>query len=515
MNGKVWMVGAGPGDPDLMTVRGREVLAAADVVVYDASVDADALDLAPEAAEVLFSDRDPLHGTATPELIRTLAQRTADGKTVVRLLGGDPFVFGPGVGEAVALAAAGVALEIVPGVTSTVAAPAYAGIPILHPNLARSYAVLTGDAASTAAESMVAWEKVASAADTLVFANAAGNLATLSDLLIRGGRAPQTPVAVVSWGTHTRHATVVGTLADIAELTEAAGVPRPAITVVGEVVRLRDALRWYDDRPLFGRRILLARTRRGTSDIKRALQSEGAYVVELPTQDLVDVVKPEIIERVSDGLTDGQYGWVIFASRRAVELFFRQLTAQGRDARAFHATRIVATGPGTVDALLTHGLIADVQATEPTPLAILAALRGRELNRRRVLLPRAEEGNQDLLRGLRAAGAEVEELPLAVANVAHGPGRDALRTVALDDLDAIVFPAAAAVTNVVRMLDGDTAALGHLVVACLGPLTEQTALRAGLRVDAVADPVTPAGMARALGRAFAARPTPHPSRVGG
>lgn len=515
MNGKVWMVGAGPGDPDLMTVRGREVLAAADVVVYDASVDSDALDLAPEAAEVLFSDRDPLHGTATPELIRTLAQRTADGKTVVRLLGGDPFVFGPGVGEAVALAAAGVALEIVPGVTSTVAAPAYAGIPILHPDLARSYAVLTGDAASTAAESMVEWDKVASGPDTLVFANAAGNLATLSDRLIQGGRAPQTPVAVVSWGTHTRHATVVGTLADIAERTQAAGVPRPAITVVGEVVRLRDSLRWYDDRPLFGRRILLARTRRGASDIKRALQSEGAYVVELPTQDLVDVVKPELIERVAEALTDGQYGWVIFASRRAVELFFRQLTAQGRDARAFHATRIVATGPGTTDALLAHGLIADVQVVEPTPAAVLAALRGRELHRRRVLLPRAEEGNQDLLRGLRVAGAEVEELPLAVASAANGANRDALRNVKFDDLDAIVFPAAVAVTNVLHMLDGDTSALGHLAVACMGPLTEQTALRAGLRVAAVADPVTPVGMARALGRVFAARPTPHPSRAGG
>lgn len=500
MNGKVWMVGAGPGDPDLMTVRGRDVLAAADVVVYDASVSKDFLDLAPEGAEVILAGREPSHGLATREVTRVMAARAADGKQVVRLLGGDPFVFGPGVREAVALAAAGVAFEVVPGVTSTVAAPAYAGIPILHPELARSFAVLTGDAASTAAESMVDWSNVATGTDTLVFANAAANLELLSERLIAGGRAPSTPAAVVSWGTTTRHATVVGTLATIARDTRDAGIPQPAITVVGNVVSLRESLRWYDDRPLFGKRVLLTRTRRGASDIKRALQAEGAHVVELPTQDQVDVLKPELIQRVAGALADGQYGWVIFASRRAVDLFFRQMAQQGFDARAFHATRIVATGAGTAEAVGAHGIIADVQIEEPSPDGLLGVLRPRGLSRRRVLLPRAEEGNQDLLRGLHQAGAEVEDLPLAVARTLDQHNPEVVGLLRAGEIDAVVFPASAAVTNLVRMLDGGASALRAVVVVTIGALTADTAARAGLRVDVRAEPATPTGAARALGQ---------------
>lgn len=499
MRGKVWMVGTGPGNPDLITVRGREVLDAAEVLVYDGAVGAGFVDLAPDGAEVFnVGSQPPLHSMSHGEITDLLAQKARDGKNVVRLLGGDPFVFGPGVEEAEALAAARVPFEIVPGVTSTVAAPAYAGIPILHPNSARSYAVLTGDAASTAAESLIDWSSVAAGTETLVFVNAAENLPVLTDRLIASGRVGDTPAAVVSWGTHGRQRTVVGTLGTIAGLVDAAGLHSPAITVVGDVVRLRERLRWYDDRPLFNQRVLLTRTRRGASDIRRLLEDQGADVVELPTQELVDVITPEIFDRVAEALTDSQYGWAIFSSARAVEMFFRQLRALNRDARAFHATRVVAGGPRTAETLAAHGILADEVVDDPSPTAILAAMGDRNLTRRRVLLPRAEGSQQDLLKGLRRAGAEVEDVPLYVASVPRQPDREALGRLRHGEVDAVVFPASSAVTNLVQMLDGDVSALRPVMVACSNHVAADVARRAGIRVDVVGEPATPVGLVRAL-----------------
>ncbi|MGH2587369.1 MAG: uroporphyrinogen-III C-methyltransferase [Dehalococcoidia bacterium] len=510
MSGKVWMVGAGPGDPELITVRGRDALANADVIVYDDAVNPDFLHLAPDSAEVLNAGSRPLlHQMMPAEITGLLVERARAGKQVVRLLGGDPFVLGPGVRESEAVAAAGVPFEIVPGVTSSVAAPAYAGIPVLHPDLARSYAVLAGDATGTAPESLVDWSKLATAVDTLVFVGARDNLPALAQRLVAHGCAPETPAAVVSWGTDTRQITVVGTVADIAERVEDAGLAAPAVTVVGDVVRLREQLRWYDDRPLHGRRVLLARTRHGASEIKRLLQAEGAEVVELPTQEIVDTVAPEIIGRVADALVDGQYSWAIFSSGRAVDLLFRRLAGLGRDARSFHATQVLAAGQQTVDALAGRGILTDVQVENPVTEDVLAALRGHGLSRRRVLLPRAEEAQRDLLKGLRDAGAEVEEVPLYVASVPHEPNRAALGLLKRGEIDAVVFPASIAVTNLIKMLRGNTEPLRHATIACVTPVSVAVANDAGLHVDVAAQPATPAGIVRALGDFIARRGPVH------
>jgi uroporphyrinogen III methyltransferase / synthase len=507
MSGKVWMVGAGPGDPELITVRGREALQAADVIVYDEAVNPDFLHFASEGAEALNAGRQPqLHPMTRDEITNLLIQRARDGLQVVRLLGGDPFVFGPGVREAEAVAAAGITFEIVPGVTSTVAAPAYAGIPILHPDFARSYAVAAGDAAGTAPESLIDWSRLATATDTLVFPAARDNLIALAERLIASGRRPETPAAVVSWGADTRQLTVVGTLGDIAARVEQAGLTGPAITVVGEVVRLREQLRWYDDRPLYGRRILLARTRHGASEIKRFLQAEGAEVIELPTQEIVDLVAPEIIGRVADALVDGQYSWVMFSSPRTVELLFRHLTAMGRDTRSFHGVEVLAMGPGTEEALADRGILADLVVESPTPEDVLTALRGRDLARRRVLLPRAEEIHRSLLKALRQVGAEVEDVPLYIASVPREANRGAVGLLKRGEIDAVVFPASVAVSNLVGMLGDHTDLLRRTAIACLGPVTVQEAQHAGLRVDVIAEPATPAGLVRALSE--------HASRLG-
>src|SRR5262249_43189164 len=259
--------------------------------------------------------------------------------------------------------------------------------------------------------------------------------------------------------TQARQRTVVGRLDEIAARVAEEGLRPPAITVVGEVVRLREQLRWYDDRPLFGPRVLLTRTRGGASEGRRALQAAGAEVVELPTHEIVDLVAPEIIGRVADALADGQYGWAIFSSPRAVELFFRHLATLGRDARTLHATQVVATGARTTDALAAHGIIPDVLVDDPTAEAVLARLRGRDLSRRRVPLPRAEESQQALLRGLRRAGAEVEDVPLYVSSIPREPNREALGQLRRGEIDIVVFPASGAVTNLIGMLGDGGAAL--------------------------------------------------------
>jgi uroporphyrinogen III methyltransferase/synthase len=517
MQGKVWMVGAGPGDPELITVRGREALAAADVVLYDEAINPAVLDLAPESAETLYVGAEThLHPLAPAAVVKLLADRAAEGKQIVRLLGGDPFVFGGGVHEAEALAAAGTPFELVPGVTSTVAAPAYAGIPVVFPRYARSYAVTAGNPAGTAPESLVNWAALATAADTLVFTDAVSNLPAVTARLIEGGRAPETPAAVVQWGTYARQTTVVGTLADIAAKAGAAGLHRPAITVVGDVVRLREQLRWYDDRPLFGRQTLLARARRGASEIRRLLQAEGAEVIELPAAEVLEGGRPEIIGRVVEALVDGQYAWVIFTSERAVELTFRHLLSLGRDARALHATRVVAVGAETVETLAEHGIVADVAADQLDPDALVARISGGEMSRRRVLLPRADQTHRDLLQRLRRTGAEVEDVPLYVSSIPRQPGREALARLRGAEIDIVIFPAASAVASLMRSLEGALEPLARVTVACMTVAAADAARAAGLRVDVVAGSGTPAELVQALAGHFGVTGGAHrQSAIGG
>jgi len=242
------------------------------------------------------------------------------------------------------------------------------------------------------------------------------------------------------------------------------------------------------------------------------LQAEGAQVIELPTQEIVDLVAPEIIGRVADALIDGQYGWVIFSSPRTVELLFRHLTALGRDTRSFHGVEILAMGPGTEEALADRGLLADLIVESPNAEAVLAALRGRDLARRRVLLPRAEEIHRNLLKGLRQAGAEVEDVPLYIASVPREPNRGAMALLKHGEIDAVAFPASVAVTNLVGMLGDQIDLLRRVTIACQGPISVQEAEKAGLRVDVIAEPASPAGLVRALSE-HAARLGP-PSAAG-
>jgi len=508
--GKVWLVGAGPGDPGLITVAGVAALAGAEVVVYDRLASAQLLKLAPSAAERIFVGKEAsAHTLSQPEISALLVEKVREGKRVVRLKGGDPYVFGRGGEEAEALVEAGIPFEVVPGVTSAVAVPAYAGIPVTHRGLASSFAVITGHEDPTKAETAIDWSKLATGVDTLIFLMGTATLPQIVEKLIENGRPAATPVAVIRWGTTPAQEVVTGALADIVRLVEEARLQPPAIAVVGEVVRLRDKLRWFDSpqaRPLFGKRVLVTRTRQQASALSRLLAEEGAEPIELPTLELAPCADSGRLQRALTALTRGRYQWVVFTSANGVDVFLRHLKEAGHDARAFAGARICAIGPGTAAVLAARGLNADLLPKEFVAESVVEALARQKVAQQRpdgrpsgrILLPRAEGARRELVSGLRALGARVDELPLYVAAPPDAPEPDALRRLRASEVDVVTFASSSAVTNLLKLLNGDTAPLKGPLIACIGPVTARTAREAGLEVGIESREHTIPGLVAAL-----------------
>jgi len=500
--GKVWLIGAGPGDPGLMTVAGVAALADAEVVVYDRLVSAQLLALAPSSAELVFVGKEAgVHALAQEEINALLLEKARQGKRVARLKGGDPYVFGRGGEEAEALAAAGVPFEVVPGVTSAVAVPAYAGIPVTHRGLASSFAVITGHEDPSKADTALDWSKLATGVDTLVFLMGTATLPQIVEKLVEYGRPAATPVAVIRWGTTPAQQVVTGTLADIARRVKEARLEPPAVTVVGEVVRLRETLRWFDSphaKPLFGKRVLVTRTRQQASVLSRLLSQQGAEPIELPALELVPRDEPRRLGRALGALTRGRYQWVVFTSANGVDIFFQRLKEAGRDARTLAGARICAIGPGTAAALAARGLRADLVPEEFVAESVVEALAHQKVTKSRILLPRAEGARRELVRGLRALGAHVDELPLYVAAPPGAPEPDALRRLRAGEVDIVTFASSSAVKNLLKLLGGDTAPLKGPLIACIGPVTARTAREAGLEVAVEAKEHTIPGLVAAL-----------------
>jgi uroporphyrinogen III methyltransferase/synthase len=500
--GKVWLVGAGPGDPGLMTVAGVAALAEAEVVVHDRLVSTRLLELAPSSAERIFVGKEAgAHALSQEQINALLVEKARQGKRVVRLKGGDPFVFGRGGEEAVALAAAGVPFEVVPGVTSAVAVPAYAGIPVTHRGLASSFAVITGHEDPAKAETALDWSKLATGVDTLVFLMGTATLPQIVEKLVEHGRPAATPVAVIRWGTTPAQEVVTGTLADIARQVKAARLEPPAVAVVGEVVRLRETLRWFDSpqaKPLFGKRVLVTRTRQQASALSRLLSQQGAEPIELPALELVPRADPRRLARTISALTRGRYQWVVFTSANGVDIFFRRLREAGRDARAFAGARVCAIGPGTAAALAAHGLRADLVPEEFVAESVVEALRLHLRPGNRVLVPRAESARPELVEGLRSCGAKVAEVTLYHAAVPKEAPAEALEMLRRGAIDIVTFASSSAVTNLLKLLGGDTAPLKGPLIACIGPVTARAAREAGLEVRVESREHTIPGLVRAL-----------------
>ena len=501
--GKVWLVGAGPGDPGLLTLKGARVLSNAEAIVYDRLVNPALLEHLSAECERIYAGKAPGEPTLSQDEINArLVQLARDGKRVVRLKGGDPFVFGRGGEEGEALHAAGIPFEVIPGVSSAIAVPAYAGIPVTHRGVATSFAVVTGHEDPAKFESGIHWRELANGVDTLVCLMGVEGLPGIVARLIAAGRPERTPVAVTRWGTLPCQQTIIGTLADIVERTHQAAFGPPAVAVIGEVVRLRAVLEWFETRPLFGRRVLITRTRQQASGLHALLEEEGAEVIELPTLEIVDGASPLLIERVVEALADGEYAWVIFTSANGVRRFFHYVQEAGRDARAFHDSKVAVIGPGTAEALAEFGIRPDAMPQEYVGEGLAGLFSSHELARRRVLVPRAEGARKELIDGLRAQGAEVEEVPLYNSEVPGSPDPSIVQQIQAGEIDIITFASSSAVRNLLKMLGGDAEGLRRATIACIGPITAQTAERCGLSVAVQATEHSVPGLVAALREHF-------------
>jgi uroporphyrinogen III methyltransferase / synthase len=510
MTGRVYLVGAGPGDPGLLTRRGEQCLGTADVVVHDYLVPLRLLDGVRPDAEVVRLGRshDDPDRLSQEDIETLLIDRARAGKTVVRLKNGDPFLFGRGGEEGEALERAGIPFEVVPGVSSAFAVPAYAGIPLTHREHASLVTIVTGHQARDGGESSppaLPWESLARQGGTLVFLMGMKQLPGITAALTAHGLDPETPAAAIRWGTTGRQATQTATVATLAARVRAAGLGPPACIVVGGVVRLRERLRWFEQRPLFGRRVVVTRPRMQAAALSELLEEQGAEVVPFPTIALVPAPDPVALERAVAAAAS--YDWIVFTSANGVQVFFERFAALGKDVRELANARLAAIGPETAAQLERRLLRPALVPSEYRAEGLLGALRDGDIRGRRFLLPRAEGARSILPETLRARGAVVDEV-IAYRAVAPPTADVSGLRAALEAgaIDALTFTSSSTVKNFVAML-GEAEARrllrgGRPVVACIGPVTADTARALGVAVDVVPDEYTAPAMARALAEHF-------------
>ena len=479
--GIVYIVGAGPGDKKLITLKGVECLQRADVVIYDLLLNDALLEHCPAHTEKIQAPDPRIRTTRQDELNRLLVEHAKVGKIVVRLKGGDPYIFGRGGEEAVALIEAGIPFEVVPGITSAIAASAYAGIPVTHRDYASSVAFVTGHSAALGPNSNINWAQLATAVDTLVVYMGVAHLRQIVERLIAHGRNPQTPVSLVRVGTTPQQHVVQGTLTDIVEKVDAAQLKSPAVIVVGEVNRLRQQLRWFDTKPLFGKRILVTRARAQASEFADILEANGAEVIQFPT------IKIQPIENV-DLPALNAYDWVIFTSVNAVEIFYERLRENGKDARAFGGSSVCAVGAKTVEVLNRIGIHPDFVPSHSRGSAIAAEIG--EVNGKKILLPRAKIATADLPNGLRERGAHIDDVPLYNTVKVSGENRDKIEADLLNGrIDLVTFTSSSTVTNFLEMFPASrtyVVLLANVKVAVIGPTTKKTVVKYGVHVDVIA-----------------------------
>ena len=498
--GKVYLVGAGPGDTSLITVKGLECLTQADVIIYDRLLDKRLLDSAPTEAERLYVGKAAgQHAKEQSEVNQLLVEKAKAGKTVVRLKGGDPFVLGRGGEEAEVLARHHIPFEVVPGVSSAVAVPAYAGIPVTHRGLASSFAVITGHEDPSKASSSIAWGKLATGVDTLVFLMGLQNLPKIVAKLLEHGRPPNTPVAVIKDGTRPEQKTTVGSLKDIVAKAEESRLSPPAVVVVGEVVRLREKLRWFDNRPLFGKRILVTRARHQASVLSKLLSERGAQPIELPAIDIQATAHTEELDQAISNLE--HYQWIVFTSVNGVEAFFQRLYSLNLDTRALNGLKIGSIGPATAKALEARGIIPDYTPEVYTSEGLIAGLRSWGIAGERFLLPRADIADKELTTGITQLGADVHEIAVYRTVPAAGAIVQARQMLLSGEIDVVTFTSSSTVSNLVAVFK-EKPAINNAKVACIGPQTANTATKAGLRVDIVASEHTIPGLVDAIEEYF-------------
>lgn len=494
--GKVYLVGAGPGDPGLITVKGKECIETADVVIYDYLASPALLNYAGKNARIIYVGKKAGDHTLSQDGINQLiVEHAQSGLTVTRLKGGDPFIFGRGGEEAEEIIAAGIPFEIVPGVTSAIAAPAYAGIPLTHRRYASSVSIITGHEDPDKKDTSINWQATAASQSTLVFLMGVRNLPLITQKLIEHGKSPHTPAGLVHWGTTPRQKTVTGTLENIVERVNQAGLTSPSIIIIGDVVQLRDTMQWFETRPLFGKTIVVTRAREQASDLVKRLSAKGADCLEYPMIEIVPMEDQKPLDQAIGALAS--YHWIIFTSVNGVDCFFKRLYHNGGDARLLGHLKTACIGPATAERLMSFGIKSDIIPKSYRAESVIEAFVNEDIKGQRFLLPRAKQARPILPLELAKMGAVIDEISIYdTRQVQEEYSKDLITRLNNGSIDVVTFTSSSTVKNFKNCLPAERfdALIQKTTFASIGPITSDTARELGFHIDITANEYTIEGL---------------------
>jgi len=494
----VYLVGAGPGDPRLITVKGLECIKKADVVIYDYLVNTDLLSAAKQDAEFIYVGKQgSAHTMEQEDINKLIAKKALEGKIVTRLKGGDPYIFGRGGEEAIVLHENNIPFEVVPGITAAIASPNYAGIPVTHRDFTSTFGLITGHEDPTKNESAIDWAKVSTGIGTIAFYMGIKNLPYITEQLIKHGRSKDTPVAVIRWGTTPQQKTIIGTLGTIVQ--KAKDIKPPAITIVGEVVKLRDQLNWFETKPLFGKTIVVTRSREQASEFADQLQEYGAHVIEFPT---IEIAKPDTLKPLDEAINNIQsYNWLVFTSINGVDSFFQRLFELGKDIRELKGIKLCAIGPATEEGIKKYHIKVDCIPPKFVAESVVEELKKVTVVKgERFLLPRADIARSSLPQELQKLGGTVTDLVAYKTIMAQPRNINLIDKINNGEINIVTFTSSSTVRNFVQIIgEKNISSLNkHIQFASIGPITTQTAEEMGIRVDIKAKDYTIPGLVDAI-----------------
>ncbi len=494
--GKVYLVGAGPGDPALITVKGLESLRTADAIVFDRLASRRLLAEARTDAELYDVGKSPSnHRMTQTEINQLLVGLGLSGKTVCRLKGGDPFVFGRGGEEVLDLAAAGIQWEVVPGISSTIAVPAYAGIPVTQRGLATSLTIVTGSEEPGKPDSTINWDALAAMPGTLVFVMGWNNINDIVAALTSRGVPDKRPAALIQWGTTTKQRVVTGPISKIASMGAKVGIGPPVVLVIGEVTGLRDAMAWFDTKLLFGKRILVTRARSQASKLVKKLEALGADVLEYPSIKIVPLRDTKPLDHALENIA--KYDWMMFTSSNAVRGVANRMLSLGIDSRVFAHVKFAVNGPSTAKALSELGITADLMPSKYLASEMMDSLKKEGTIPKKVLFPRSEIGRETLAKGLRDIGSMVDEIT-AYSTESPADTSDLATKAYEEGVDFTTFTSSSTVKNLVGLMGGDPDLINTSKTVIIGPITAETARELGVNVDLQADEQSTDGIVKAI-----------------
>jgi len=489
-SGIVYLVGAGPGDPGLLTLKGKRCIERADVIIYDHLVNDKLLEFAKNGAEKIYVGKIAgKHSKPQEEINSLLISKAREGKVVARLKGGDPFIFGRGGEEAMELSNNSIPFEVVPGISAATSVPAYAGIPLTHRDFNSSIALITGHEDTLRGGSKIEWKGISNCIENLIFFMGVKNLPNIVKNLIEHGRSPDTPIAVIRWGTTPLQETVAGKLSDIVEQVKEREIKPPAIIVVGGVVALREKLNWFEKKPLFGKKILITRQKAQAEDFVKLIEEAGAIPVKFP---VIETVHPDSWNALDDSIKKlGSYNWIIFTSANGVRFFMERLKFNGKDIRELKGIKICAIGPKTAAFVESLGIKADIMPEEYIAEGVIKEMFKIGIEGEKILLPRASAARDILPREIKKMGAEID---VADAYKTVKPAAEAEEIKELfkkGGVDMITFTSSSTVKNFMSFFnDSEKGLIADAVIASIGPITAKTVEEFGFKSDIVADEYT-------------------------